>query len=91
MGEAFIDVMFDCPEGGAELWRGLGLSGCEQRGQDPVVDLTAGDLGQCPAPRNLRLRDLDLRCLRMPELANIGIASQSPGRRAGLPRAQVLR
>jgi hypothetical protein len=27
VGEAFIDVMFDCPEGSAELGRGLGLPG----------------------------------------------------------------
>jgi hypothetical protein len=29
VGEAFIDVMFDCAEGGAELGWGLGLSGGE--------------------------------------------------------------
>ena len=35
--------VFDCAEGGAELGRGLGLAGGEQRGQDPVVDLGVED------------------------------------------------
>jgi hypothetical protein len=36
-------VVLDGGQGGAQGWRGLGLPGGEQRGQDAVVDLGVED------------------------------------------------
>ncbi len=43
VGEAGVDDVFDCAESGAELARGLGLRGGEQRGENAVVNLGVED------------------------------------------------
>jgi hypothetical protein len=48
-GELVVDVVLDAGQRGAQRRWGLGLAGGEERGQDTVVDLGAGDGEREPA------------------------------------------